>query len=70
MPSKKTQDYVEQICQQGCNAVRQYIESIESATPSRPSELFAQADKTQQREILKELKTIMAVYDNKDCSED
>ncbi|VAW97146.1 hypothetical protein MNBD_GAMMA23-1283 [hydrothermal vent metagenome] len=70
MPNAKTHDYVEQICQQGCDIVRQHIEALEQATPSPSLELLQGLNKAQQQEILKELKAIMAVYDNKDCSED
>jgi len=70
MPNTKIQDYIEHICQQGCSVVRLHIESLEHATSNPPVELPQGMDKTQQQEILKELKAIMAVYDNKDCSED
>ncbi len=70
MLSKKNQDYIEQICQQGCNVVRQHIELLEQAAAGHAPELLQETDKMQQQEILKELKAIMAVYDNKDCSED
>ncbi len=33
-------------------------------------ELLQKTDKMQQQEIVKELKAIMAIYDNKDCNED
>lgn len=68
MPNTKTHDYIEQICQQGCDVVRQYIEALEQTTSSPPSELLKEMGEAQQREILKELKAIMAIYDNKDCS--
>jgi len=70
MPNTKTHDYIEQICQQGCGIVRQHIEALEQATPNQPLKLLQGINKTQQQEILRELKAIMAVYDNKDCSED
>jgi len=66
-PSKRTQDYLEQICEQGCATVHQEIELLEH---SQPSALLKGMSQTQQQEILKELKSIMAVYDNKGCSED
>lgn len=70
MLSKKNQDYIEQICQQGCDIVRQHIESLEQAMSNNTTELLQKTNKTQQQEILKELKAIMAVYDNKDCNKD
>ncbi|MBN4080308.1 hypothetical protein JYT31_01455 [Beggiatoa alba] len=55
MSIKNTQDHVEQICQQGCTFAKQQIKLlIDSSDP-------------QQQEILEELKSLMAVYDDKDC---
>ena len=66
------QKTIETICAQGCTIVRQTIESIESNQTSHSthiSDLLEETTDTQQQEILEELKTIMAVYDNKDCNE-
>lgn len=69
---------IELICQQGCSVVRQYIEALDVKTEHKEthspdskqiSDLFKETTETQQLEILEELKTIMAVYDDKDCND-
>ena len=67
---------VEQICEQGCSTVREHIEIL-SLLQQEPRihhtnnlpELLKQTSPLQQQEILQELKTIMAVYDDKDCQQ-
>ena len=64
---------IEKICQQGCTVVRQHIETLinlEQQDLSKPlPTLLQKTNKSQQKEILNELLTIMAVYDNSDCDE-
>ncbi len=75
-PVNNTHDTVEQICEQGCSVVREHIEILSLLqqdprthhTASLPTLLMQIAPK-QQQEILKELQTIMAVYDDKDCDD-
>jgi len=76
---KSTQAKIEHICQQGCSMVRQTIEALEidhSSSEQKPDlrldflpDLIRETTATQQQEILEELKTIMAVYDNKNCND-
>jgi len=66
------QSTIETICEQGCTIVRQTMESIESNQTSGSahiSDLLEDTTEAQQQKILEELKTIMAVYDDKDCSD-
>ena len=75
--NKPLDSTLEQICEQGCSTVREHIEilSLLQQDPrihhsnSLP-ELLKNTSSNQQQEILQELKTIMAVYDDKDCQED
>jgi len=67
---------VEQICQQGCTIVRQYIKALEASPESQQtndskqiSDLLEETSELQQLEILKELKVIMAVYDKNNCED-
>jgi sulfopyruvate decarboxylase TPP-binding subunit len=54
------QSNIESICKLGCERVNEIIELLEAGeTVAEVSEL----DKDQQRVVLHELKTIMAVYD-------
>lgn len=65
-------DLVERICEQGCTVVRQHIEILinnEKDNSVSLPRVLAQTNKAQQKMILDELMTIMAVYDNKDCDE-
>ena len=72
-----THDTVEQICEQGCSIVREHIEILSlmqqdprtHSSTSLPA-LLMQTAPEQQQEILKELQTIMAVYDDRNCDED
>lgn len=75
-PDSNLQSRIEHICEQGCTVVRQHIDSLESrqfndsqqASAPLP-EALRETTGRQQQEILDELKTIMAVYDNKDCND-
>jgi len=71
-PEHDTQDLIERICTQGCTTTRQYIEQLinhEKKLSTSLPDLLKQTSKIQQKEILDELITIMAVYDNKDCDQ-
>ena len=75
-PVNSTADTVEQICEQGCNVVREHIEILSlmqqdprtHISPSLPT-LLMQTAPEQQQEILKELQNIMAVYDDRNCGD-
>lgn len=65
-------DLVERICEQGCTVVRQHIETLINAEKNNAIDLpklLTQTNKVQQKQILDELISVMAVYDNKDCDE-
>ena len=70
-PIHDAAELIEFICQQGCTVVRKHIEilihSEQNSNASPLPEIFQQTNKEQQKKILDELITIMAVYDNKDC---
>ncbi len=53
------QDIVDALCQDGCKQVNSYIRSIES---DELPESMRDLDKDEQALVLKELKSIMAVY--------
>ena len=51
---------IETLCSQGCNAVRDIIAALESgAAPG----IIAELNDEERETVLRELKTIMAVYD-------
>ena len=54
---------IDELCNDGCKAVSQYIKEIESGSLPRQMTHLASAE---QRQILLELKSIMAVYDRCD----
>jgi hypothetical protein len=54
------QEIIEDLCNNGCKAVSQYIEQIEAGSIPRQ---MAHLRKPDQKKILVELKSIMAVYD-------
>jgi hypothetical protein len=59
MLKPELQTVVEQLCEDGCKAVSQYISEIETGMyPSQMRKLNSQECKT----VLAELKSIMAVY--------
>lgn len=73
---------IELICEQGCTVVRKYIEVLEVKkqylemkdsdsyqTSDLLPDLLGETTLTQRQEILEELKTIMAVYDDKGCND-
>jgi len=73
LPNDKTHHLVERICEQGCTVVRQHIESLikieqQDSLISLP-QLLTNTSPAEQKAVLDELITIMAVYDNKDCDE-
>ncbi|MFP3873151.1 MAG: hypothetical protein ACLFV1_01745 [Thiohalophilus sp.] len=55
--------YLDHLCGQGCTAVREVIEQIESG--DNVPEL-AGLNSSEQQRLLQELKAIMAVYDTRD----
>ncbi|RKZ50617.1 MAG: hypothetical protein DRR16_23505 [Candidatus Parabeggiatoa sp. nov. 3] len=50
---------LEEICQQGCRSVNQVIEQLEQ---QQMTEATQHLNRTQQNQVLHELKKIMAVY--------
>ena len=56
---------VESLCQNGCKAVWSYIEDLEA---NRTIPETASLNEVQRREVLVELKAVMAVYDATSCS--
>ena len=57
---QKLQQCVESLCGDGCKAVNSYIEQLERGGAVPQMELLSYEDR---QEVLKELKSIMAVYD-------
>lgn len=55
---------IEQLCQQGCNAVRRVIDELQQGFPVPEA---VQLSQEEQRTLLQELQEIMSVYDNRDC---
>ncbi len=51
--------FLEQICEQGCRSVNQVIKQLEKG---ESIELTRDLNESQQKILLKELKSIMAVY--------
>lgn len=63
MHDSRISDCVDTLCEQGCTSVRQAIRRLSSGqAPTEASRLSA----AQRRELLRELRTIMAVYDKRD----
>jgi len=60
MTSNHVQQRIEAMCQQGCDAVRSYINAMEEHLPL--SQLDG-LDATEKDRVLTELKAIMSVYD-------
>lgn len=61
------QQVVEQLCNQGCQQVNRYISNIEAGNyPANMQEL----SQTQRSLVLEELRSIMAVYERCDVSDD
>ena len=50
---------VEELCEHGCGAVREYIQALRDG---RPLPQFDGLDAVQRRRLQRELKAIMAVY--------
>ena len=61
-PPQKLQQCVESLCGDGCQAVNGYIEQLERGGSVPQTELLSYEDR---QELLRELKSIMAVYDAK-----
>ena len=59
---QKLQQCVESLCGDGCQAVNGYIEQLEHGGSVPQTELLSYEDR---QELLRELKSIMAVYDAK-----
>lgn len=55
-------EIVENLCHEGCRAVRMYIQQIEQNKPVEPLEGLGDKEKTQ---VLEELRAIIAVYDHR-----
>ncbi len=53
-------EIVENLCNEGCKAVRVYIEQLEH---NDPIELLEGLDEEEKSQVLAELRSIMAVYD-------
>ena len=53
-------EVVEALCQEGCQAVRRYIEQLEKNTPM---ELLDGLNDIEKQTVLLELQSIMSVYD-------
>ncbi|MDH5446745.1 MAG: hypothetical protein OEY52_14430 [Gammaproteobacteria bacterium] len=53
-------EIIEALCQEGCQAVRLYIDQLES---NSPIELLNGLDDLEKQKILNELQSIMSVYD-------
>ena len=62
MISSKSQHCIEQLCAEGCQSVRDYIQRMEKGETVPYTEALDAAEK---QIVLSELKTIMAVYDEK-----
>lgn len=60
----KLSGYLDRLCNQGCMAVREAIEHME-AGDSLPE--LADLSHNEQQCLLRELKSIMAVYDARPC---
>jgi len=58
-----TEEIIEALCQEGCQAVRNYIEQLQN---NSPIELLEDMADTEKQLVLKELQSIMSVYDR--CS--
>jgi len=58
-------EIIESLCQEGCQAVRLYIEQLEN---SSPIELLEGLSDLEKQTVLLELHSIMSVYDR--CSTD
>ncbi|TDX98158.1 hypothetical protein [Thiohalophilus thiocyanatoxydans] len=58
----KLSQYLDHLCNQGCTAVREVIEQMETgdAVPE-----LASLNRFEQEQVLEELKAIMAVYDSR-----
>ena len=54
------QSIVEELCNQGCRQVTMYINQIEAGKLPRAMQKLSKED---QEKVLKELKSIMSVYD-------
>ena len=61
MDNAKVAEYIEILCQNGCQSVNAAIEAMENNQP--PASLGTMTDE-ERYFILKELKSIMAVYKN------
>ena len=67
MDSDKVNHCIETLCLNGCDAVRATITSLETGLPV---EATRHLDADECAAVLLELKTIMAVYDDRDCHKD
>lgn len=53
-------EIVESLCNEGCKAVRGYIDQLEQ---NYPIDVLASLNEREKQQVLNELKSIMAVYD-------
>jgi hypothetical protein len=67
MDSDKVNHCIEALCLNGCDAVRATISSLETGLPVSATR---DLDTEECAAVLRELKTIMAVYDGRDCHND
>ena len=66
MENNTIQQCVDALCQNGCQAVRAAIEAMELDLPMDCDVSLSSEERSQ---VLAELKSIMAVYDERDCRE-
>ena len=61
MDHQKLAQYLEVICQSGCDSVNATIQAMEN---NQPTSITAQLQPEEQQIVLQELKAIMSVYDH------
>lgn len=66
LENQKVQQCVDALCLNGCNAVRAAIEAMELGLPQQCEASLSDEEKAL---VLAELKSIMAVYDDRECDE-
>lgn len=65
MNKKRVEHCVERICDKGCKSVWTYIRRLESGENLPET---AMLDEQERRAVISELKSVMAVYDEGNCS--
>lgn len=66
MENRNIQQCVDALCQNGCQAVRAAIQAMEL---NLPMDCAITLNSDERSQVLAELKSIMAVYDERDCRE-